>query len=75
MALYDGKVLDRYTRENLLLLDSRKLRGFDYQNVERRTRRYVDPATVSVAGDGTVSGTVTTTGDNSNGYTVVLSPA
>lgn len=64
MALYDGTVEDRYNRDWLQLEDDRKVRGFDYQDEERRNRRYVDPDTVAVDEDGNVSGTVTDTGDN-----------
>lgn len=65
MALYDGTVQDRYDREWKRLKDDRKLRGFDNQDVERREREFVDPDT---------GNTVTTTGDNSNGFTVTLDP-
>jgi hypothetical protein len=59
-------VASRYNRDWLSLKDDRKVRGFDHQTSERRNREYVDPAT------GT---TVTSTGDNSNGFTVTISPA
>ena len=55
MALYDGTVQDRYDRDWLRLKDDRKVRGFDYQETERREREYVDPDT---------GNTVTAVGDN-----------
>jgi hypothetical protein len=64
MALYDGTVQDRYNRDLLQLTDDRKVRGFDYMAAERQDREYVDPDAVVVDGDGTVHGTVTSTGDN-----------
>lgn len=66
MALYDGTVQDRYDRDWKRLLDNRKMRGFDHQTSERRSREYVDPDT------GT---TVTTTGDNNHGSALVINPA
>jgi hypothetical protein len=57
-------VAERYNREWLQLKDDRKVRGFDYQSAERRSREFVDPATVAVAEDGTVTGTVTARHDN-----------
>ena len=57
-------VAERYDREYLRLKDDRKVRGFDYQSAERRSREFVDPATVAVAADGTVTGTVTARHDN-----------
>lgn len=48
-------VADRYDRDWLNLNDDRKVRGLDYQDNERRTREYVNPATDT---------TVTATGDN-----------
>lgn len=74
MALGDGTVQDRYDRDYLRLLDTRKQRGMDHRRDDRRTREYVDPDSVSVAEDGTVTGTVTTTGDNDHG-TVTVNPA
>lgn len=64
MALYDGTVQDRYDRDWLRLNDDRKVRGLDYQDDERRERRYVDPDAVVVNPDGSVEGSVTATGDN-----------
>lgn len=57
-------VAERYDREYLRLKDDRKVRGFDYKSEERRSREFVDPATVAVAEDGTVTGTVTARHDN-----------
>ncbi len=65
MALYDGTVADRYSRDLMQLTDTRKQRDFDNQNVNRRNRRYVNPVN---------STTVSSTGDNNHG-TVTLSPA
>jgi hypothetical protein len=75
MAFGDGTVQDRYDREWLQLQDDRKIRGFDHKSAERRSREYVDPDAVAVDGDGVVTGTVTTTGDNDNGFTVTIDPA
>ena len=41
-------VEDRYDRDLLNLNDDRKVRGFDYQSEERRSREYVDPEAVDV---------------------------
>lgn len=70
-------IAERYERDLLELKDDRKVRGFDYESAERRSRRYVDPDTVAVtveAGDPddagfvdtevTVTGTVTARHDN-----------
>ncbi len=71
-------VADRYDRDYLNLNDDRKVRGFDYQDGERRSREYVDPDTVTVtetvgepaeftgqvSTDLAVTGTVTARGDN-----------
>lgn len=38
----------RYERDLLEINDDRKVRGFDYQSEERRSRRYVDPDAVEV---------------------------
>lgn len=74
MALGDGTVQDRYDRDYLRLLDTRKQRAMDHRRDDRRTREYVDPDTIAVAGDGTVTGTVTDVGDNDNGV-VTVNPA
>lgn len=68
-------VTSRYNREWLQLEDDRKIRGYDHRSTERRSRDFVDPATITVDGDGTVHGTVGTTGDNDNGFTVTIDPA
>lgn len=71
-------VTGRYDRDLLNLKDDRKVRGFDYEDAERRSREYVDPDTVAVtvtngtpdpftgqvASDVAVTGTVSATGDN-----------
>jgi hypothetical protein len=70
-------IVERYERELLELKDDRKVRGFDYESEERRSRRYVDPDTIEVtvdAGDPddagfvgtdiTVTGTVSDRHDN-----------
>lgn len=68
----------RYERDLLKLKDDRKVRGFDYQSEERRSRLYVDPEAVEVtkvtgeaadftgqvATDISVEGTVTERFDN-----------
>lgn len=41
-------VTGRYDRDLLNLNDDRKVRGFDYESEERRSRRYVDPDAVTV---------------------------
>lgn len=41
-------VTGRYNRDLLNLNDDRKIRGFDYESEERRSREYVDPDTVAV---------------------------
>lgn len=60
---------ERYDRDLLELKDDRKVRGFDYESEERRSRRYVDPDVIDVtvtpgtpAEDGTVDTEVTVTG-------------
>lgn len=68
-------VNSRYNRDWLQLGDDRKMRGFDHQSAERRSRRYVDPATVTVDEDGTVHGSVASTGDNDHGSALTIAPA
>lgn len=68
-------VSSRYDREWLQLEDDRKIRGYDNRSAERRSRDFVDPDAIVVDNDGTVHGTVGTTGDNDNGFTVTLDPA
>lgn len=53
----DETVNSRYNRELLQMSQGRKDRVFDQQSLERRQRRFVDPAT---------GNTVTATGDNTN---------
>lgn len=51
MALYDGKVADRFARMWGMIADSRKLRGLDQRETDRIAREFVDPATgVSATG-------------------------
>lgn len=68
-------VANRYDREYLELNDDRKIRTFDYKSAERRSREFVDPATVAVTTtetvengfhdtEYTVTGTVTERYDN-----------
>lgn len=64
MAANVETVDERYDREWLRLKDDRKVRGFDYQSEERRSREFVDPADVDVDEDGNVTGTVTARHDN-----------
>lgn len=68
---------ERYDRDLLELKDDRKVRGFDYQAEERRSREYVDPEAIDVTvtvgdpdelgfvgTDVTVTGTVSDRHDN-----------
>lgn len=68
-------VQGRYDRDYLNLNDDRKVRTFDYQDGERRSREYVDPDTVNVTTNETevngfhdteyvVTGTTTARHDN-----------
>jgi hypothetical protein len=54
----------RYNREFRNLKDDRKLRGYDTRSQDRRSRDFVNPATVAVAANGTVTGTVGAKRDN-----------
>lgn len=58
---------ERYRRDWLELRDDRKVRGYDLRSAERRSRDYVDPATVAVSSEGVVTGTVGAAGDNVDG--------
>ena len=51
-------IATRYDRDQKHIKDDRKVRNLDYESDERRSRRYVNPATIVVDEDGTVHGTV-----------------